>query len=70
MNPNAIREGTDVYFDCLIVAEPPVYKVEWRHQVSGDLVSFANVILFCIVLMIIYVLFRVFEPSPFEFHIE
>ncbi|XP_012271984.2 neural cell adhesion molecule 2 [Orussus abietinus] len=32
LNPNAIREGTDVYFDCLIRAEPPVYKVEWRHQ--------------------------------------
>ncbi|KAL6265477.1 hypothetical protein P5V15_002273, partial [Pogonomyrmex californicus] len=32
LNPNAIREGTDVYFDCLIQAEPPVYKVEWRHQ--------------------------------------
>ncbi|XP_025991597.2 nephrin isoform X1 [Solenopsis invicta] len=32
LNPNTIREGTDVYFDCLIQAEPPVYKVEWRHQ--------------------------------------
>ncbi|KAL0127826.1 hypothetical protein PUN28_003219 [Cardiocondyla obscurior] len=32
LNPNAIREGTDVYFDCLIQAEPSVYKVEWRHQ--------------------------------------
>ncbi|XP_076226361.1 neural cell adhesion molecule 2 isoform X2 [Nomia melanderi] len=31
LNPNAIREGTDVYFDCLIQAEPAVYKVEWRH---------------------------------------
>ncbi|XP_020279947.1 nephrin-like isoform X2 [Pseudomyrmex gracilis] len=32
LNPNNIREGTDVYFDCLIQAEPMVYKVEWRHQ--------------------------------------
>ncbi|KYN40997.1 Nephrin, partial [Trachymyrmex septentrionalis] len=32
LNPNTIREGTDVYFDCLIQAEPSVYKVEWRHQ--------------------------------------
>ncbi|XP_053985137.1 protein turtle-like isoform X1 [Hylaeus anthracinus] len=31
LNPNAIREGTDVYFDCLIHAKPSVYKVEWRH---------------------------------------
>ncbi|KAL6421875.1 hypothetical protein ACFW04_010791 [Cataglyphis niger] len=32
LKPNDIREGTDVYFDCLIQAEPSVYKVEWRHQ--------------------------------------
>ncbi|XP_023317761.1 protein turtle [Trichogramma pretiosum] len=32
LDPNAIKEGSDVYFDCLIQAEPPVYKVEWRHQ--------------------------------------
>uniref|UniRef100_A0A0C9Q6Z6 NPHS1_1 protein n=1 Tax=Fopius arisanus TaxID=64838 RepID=A0A0C9Q6Z6_9HYME len=32
LNRNAIREGTDVYFDCLIDAKPPVYKVEWRHE--------------------------------------
>ncbi|XP_051159478.1 hemicentin-2-like isoform X2 [Leptopilina boulardi] len=32
LNPDTIREGTDVYFDCLIKAEPSVYKVEWRHE--------------------------------------
>ncbi|XP_044574365.1 neural cell adhesion molecule 2-like isoform X1 [Cotesia glomerata] len=32
LNRNAIREGTDVYFDCLINAKPGVYKVEWRHD--------------------------------------
>lgn len=36
LKPNTIREGTDVYFDCLIQAEPSVYKVEWRHQVSEN----------------------------------
>jgi hypothetical protein len=34
INPDTIREGTDVYFDCLIQAQPSVYKVEWRHNVS------------------------------------
>lgn len=34
LNPDAIREGTDVYFDCIINAHPNVYKVEWRHNVS------------------------------------
>jgi hypothetical protein len=34
LNPDTIREGTDVYFDCLIQAQPSAYKVEWRHNVS------------------------------------
>ncbi|KAJ8670460.1 hypothetical protein QAD02_001719 [Eretmocerus hayati] len=32
LDPGAIKEGSDVYFDCIIEAEPTVYKVEWRHQ--------------------------------------
>lgn len=34
LDPEAIREGTDVYFDCLVSAHPHVYKVEWRHNVN------------------------------------
>lgn len=34
LDPNTIREGTDVYFDCLVSAHPHVYKVEWRHNVN------------------------------------
>ncbi|XP_022907185.1 neural cell adhesion molecule 2-like [Onthophagus taurus] len=32
LNPDAIREGTDVYFDCIVNAHPNAYKVEWRHN--------------------------------------
>ncbi|KAL7017192.1 hypothetical protein ACKWTF_010287 [Chironomus riparius] len=32
LDPDNIREGTDVYFDCIITAHPGVYKVEWRHN--------------------------------------
>ncbi|KAG5888561.1 hypothetical protein JTB14_010344 [Gonioctena quinquepunctata] len=32
LNPDNIREGTDVYFDCIVHAHPPVYKIEWRHN--------------------------------------
>ncbi|XP_044744412.1 nephrin-like isoform X1 [Coccinella septempunctata] len=32
LNPDTIREGSDVYFDCIVNAHPPVYKVEWRHN--------------------------------------
>lgn len=31
--PESIREGADVYFDCIIEAQPSVYKVEWKHNV-------------------------------------
>lgn len=34
LDPENIREGTDVYFDCIITAHPIVYKVEWRHNVG------------------------------------
>lgn len=34
LDPDNIREGTDVYFDCIITAHPGVYKVEWRHNVG------------------------------------
>lgn len=32
--PDSIREGADVYFDCIVEAQPSVYKVEWKHNVS------------------------------------
>jgi hypothetical protein len=31
---SSIREGMDVYFECIILANPWVYKVIWRHNVS------------------------------------
>lgn len=34
LDPDAIREATDVYFDCLVSAHPHAYKVEWRHNVN------------------------------------
>ncbi|XP_011188208.1 neural cell adhesion molecule 2 isoform X2 [Zeugodacus cucurbitae] len=32
LKQNTIREGADVYFDCVINAHPPVYRVDWRHN--------------------------------------
>jgi hypothetical protein len=34
LNGSSIREGMDVYFECNILANPWVYKVIWRHNVS------------------------------------
>lgn len=54
LNPNAIREGTDVYFDCLIQAEPSVYKVEWRHQVSENTIFIQDSICICFLFSVHY----------------
>ncbi|XP_026491484.2 nephrin-like [Vanessa tameamea] len=32
LNPNDIEEGDDVYFDCVVRANPPAYKVVWEHN--------------------------------------
>ncbi|XP_030379920.1 hemicentin-2 [Scaptodrosophila lebanonensis] len=32
LDANALREGTDVYFDCLVMAHPQVFRIEWRHN--------------------------------------
>ncbi|XP_037079503.1 nephrin-like [Pollicipes pollicipes] len=32
LDPDKIKEGDDVYFECSIRANPPVYKKEWRHN--------------------------------------
>ena len=34
LNPHDIKEGDDVYFECLIKANPPVHKLSWFHNVS------------------------------------
>ncbi|XP_060860305.1 uncharacterized protein LOC132937501 [Metopolophium dirhodum] len=42
MNPADIEEGDDVYFECKIDANPPAYKVIWKHNgqvVQGNVKS-------------------------------
>lgn len=34
LNPEDIEEGDDVYFECVVQANPPAYKVIWEHNVS------------------------------------
>ena len=37
INPERIDEGNDVYLECNIKANPKVYKVIWRHNVSSSM---------------------------------
>ncbi|CAH0721447.1 unnamed protein product, partial [Brenthis ino] len=32
MNPNDIEEGDDMYFECIVSANPSAYKVVWEHN--------------------------------------
>lgn len=34
---NTVGEGADVYFECNIKANPPVYRVAWKHNVRINL---------------------------------
>lgn len=34
LNPDDIEEGDDVYFECIIKANPSAYKVVWKLNVS------------------------------------
>lgn len=34
LNPDDIKEGDDVYFECHILSNPKPYKMAWYHEVS------------------------------------
>jgi hypothetical protein len=36
LNPDDIKEGADVYFECLIQSNPKPYKMSWFHNVSHE----------------------------------
>ena len=33
VNPTDLEEGDDVYFSCMVAANPPAYKLTWWHNV-------------------------------------
>ena len=35
LNAASIKEGQDIFFRCSVEANPQVYKIEWRHDVSN-----------------------------------
>ena len=42
LNASSIKEGDDVYFECLIYSNPPPKKIVWTRQVSILLVPNSN----------------------------
>lgn len=39
LNPDDIKEGDDVYFECSIKANPKTYRLAWFHDVSNDTIN-------------------------------
>jgi hypothetical protein len=37
LNPDDIKEGDDVYFECHIKANPKEHRITWSHDVSVQL---------------------------------
>lgn len=37
LNPENIKEGDDVYFECYIRSNPKVHKFDWFHNVRNNL---------------------------------
>lgn len=35
LDPNNLMKGSDVYLECTIIANPPVKRVDWYHNVSS-----------------------------------
>jgi len=35
LNAENIKEGDDIYFECIVQARPPVTKLQWFHNVSN-----------------------------------
>ena len=40
LDPSDIREGNDVYFECVVNANPPAKDVTWFHNVSKIYMNF------------------------------
>lgn len=45
LNPDDIKEGDDVYFECHIKANPKEHRITWSHDVS-KLLLFVYIIYF------------------------
>lgn len=40
LNPDDIKEGDDVYFECHVKANPPSRRLSWFHDVSTTTITF------------------------------
>lgn len=39
LNPDEIKEGDDVYFECHIKANPKENRISWSHDVSAHIIQ-------------------------------
>lgn len=48
IDPNGIKEGDDVYFDCHVKANPPSTKLTWYHNVSVYILFIREFTIVCV----------------------
>lgn len=46
LNPNHIKEGDDVYFECSVRANPKHYKLVWYKEVSEMVLNIISINMF------------------------
>ena len=39
LDPEDIKEGTNVFFECSVTANPAAYSVNWLHNVRTDTIA-------------------------------
>ena len=52
LSPDSVKEGSDMFFECRVEANPHVYKITWLHEV-GVVCVMCVVFVICVQLLLV-----------------